>query len=74
MLKFISPFNRRRRPSFLKSLIAPRLWWELQHYVLSSELYVDKWITGTITRDKAKRDAKSFSPLRGLHVDFSLPH
>ena len=30
------------------------------------------WITGTITR-KAKSEAKSLSPLRGLQVDFSLP-
>ena len=27
------------------------------------------WITGTITR-KAKSEGKSFSPLRGLQVDF----
>ena len=27
------------------------------------------WITGTITR-KAKSEEKSFSPLRGLQVDF----
>ena len=30
------------------------------------------WITGTITR-KAKSEAKSFSPLRGLQVVFGHP-